>query len=89
MNSDPKDVIVLGAIKHGIKRFEKIQKITQIEPKELNLILEYLEKAGLIQVTEKKGWLGNKIEIIVTDKGSNVVDDQIYELQTKWGQMAA
>ena len=89
MNSEPKDVIVLGAIKHGIKKFERIQKITQIESQELNSILEQLEKRGFIQVKEKKGWLGNKIEITVTDKGSNEVDDQIHELQTKWGQMSA
>ena len=39
MDSEPKDLIVLGAIKHGIKRFDKIQKITQIESEELNSIL--------------------------------------------------
>ena len=44
MDSEPKDIIVLGAIKHGIKKFEKIQKVTQIDPQELNSILENLEK---------------------------------------------
>ena len=89
MNSEPKEIIVLGAIKHGIKKFERIQKITQIEDKELNLILEQLENKGLIQVEEKKGLLGKKIEINVTDKGSNEVDEQIHELQIKWNQMSA
>ncbi len=88
MNSEPKEVIVLGAIKHGIKKFERIQKITQIEPEELNSILEQLEKKRLIQVKEKKGWLGNKIEMVVTDNGSKVVDEHIHELQTKWNQMS-
>ncbi len=89
MISEPKDLIVLGAIKHGIKKFDKIQKITQIEPKELNSILEQLEKRGFIQVEEKKGWFGKNIEIISTKKGANEVDEQVHELQTKWGQMAA
>ena len=84
MNLEPKTSIVLGAIKHGINKFERIQKITQVEAKELNGILEKLEKDELIQVIEKKGLLGNKIEINVTGKGSTKVDEQIHELQTKW-----
>ena len=88
MESEPKNVIVLGAIKHGIKKFEKIQKTTQIEPEELNSILEELEDKGLIRVEEKKGWFGNKIEINITDKGSSEVDEKVQELQAKWGQMA-
>ena len=86
---EPKDVIVLGAIKHGIKKFEKIQKTTQVEPNELNEILEQLEKRGLIKVEEKKGWLGKKIEITVTEKGSKEVEERVHELETKWNQMSA
>ena len=89
MDSEPKDIIVLGAIKHGIKKFEKIQKTTQIEHEELDLILKQLEDRGLIQVEEKKGWLGTKIEINITDKGSKEVDERVHELQTKWNQMSA
>ncbi len=88
VEQEPKEIIVLGAIKHGIKRFDKIQKITQIKPEELNLILEELEKNGFIEVKEKKGWLGNKIEIVVTQKGSTEIDEQIQKLQTKWNQMS-
>jgi DNA-binding HxlR family transcriptional regulator len=88
MNTAPKDIIVLGAIQAGIKKFDKIQKMTQIEPEELNSILEQLENRGFIQVAEKSGLLGNKIEILVTEKGSNEVDKQVHELQTKWNQMS-
>lgn len=88
MDSEPKDLIVLGAIKHGIKKFDKIQKITQVESEELNSILEKLEKRGFIQVEEKKGWLGTKIEIIPTEKGSKEVDERVHELQDKWDQMS-
>jgi len=88
MDSEPKDLIVLGAIKHGIKKFDKIQKITQIESDELNSILEKLEEKGFIQVEERKGWFGTKIEITTTDKGSKEVDERVHELQNKWNQMS-
>lgn len=88
MDSEPKDIIVLGAIKHGIKKFDKIQKMTQIESEELNSILEQLESRGFIQTEEKKGWFGMKIEIAVTEKGSKEVDERVHELQTKWNQMS-
>ena len=88
VEQEPKEIIVLGAIKHGIKKFDGIQKITQIKPEELNLILEQLEKNGFIEVEEKKGWLGIKIEISVTHKGVNEVDEQIQKLQTRWNQMS-
>ena len=88
MDEEPKDVIVLGAIKHGIKKFEKLQKTTQIEGEELNKILEQLENRGLIKVVEKKGWLGRKIEIGITEKGSKEVDERVHELQTRWNEMS-
>ncbi len=83
-----KDIIVLGAIKAGINKFDKIQKIRHIEPKELNSILEQLENGGFIQVEEKKGLLGTKIEITVTEKGSEKVGKQVLELKTRWNQMS-
>jgi len=88
VNTEPKDIIVLGSIQARIKKFDGIQKITQIDPEELNSILEQLENNEFIQVVEKNGLLGKKIEIIVTEKGSKEVDKQVHELQTKWNQMS-
>ena len=88
MDGEPKDLIVLGAIKDGIKKFDKIQKITQIESGELDSILEKLEEKEFIQVKEKKGLFGTKIEILPTDKGSKEVDERVHELQDKWNQMS-
>ncbi len=88
MDPEPKDVIVLGAIRRGAKKFDKIRKETRLDPEEINSILEKLEERGLIQVEEKKGWLGKKIELKVTDKGSKELDERIHELQEKWQQMA-
>jgi len=88
VDTEPKDLIVLGAIKHGIRKFDKIQKMTQIKPDELNSILEQLEKRGLIQVNEKKGLFGTKVEINTTEKGSKEVDERVHELQARWNQMS-
>ncbi len=88
MITESREIIVLGSIQAGIDKFDKIQKMTQIEPKELNLILEQLEKKEFIHVIEKNGLLGKKIEIKVTEKGSNEVDKQVHELQIKWNQMS-
>ena len=85
---EPKDVIVLGAIKKGAKKFEKIQNAAQIDAEELNLILEKLEKREMITVEEKKSWLGKKIEIKITEKGSKEVEERIHELQGKRDQMS-
>lgn len=89
MEEDPKDLVVLGAIKGGAKKFDKISKITKIEPKELNELLERLEKRGLIKVEEKKGFFGPKVEIRVTDKGQNELEARVHELQQDWNQMVA
>jgi predicted transcriptional regulator len=85
---EPKDVMVLGAIKNGIKKFDKIQKTVNIDADELNLILEKLEERELIQVEEKKNWFGKKVEIKITDKGVKEVEARVHELQDRWNQMS-
>jgi len=88
MNTEPKEIIVLGAIRAGIKKFDKIQKIRHIVPEELDSILEQLENKEFIQVEEKKGLLGTKVEIVITEKGSKELDKQVHELQPRWNQMS-
>ena len=87
MDTEPKDVIVLGSIRRGKKKFSNIQNETRISPEELNSILEQLENNGFIKVEEKKGWFGKKIELKITDKGSNELDKKIVEIQNKWKEM--
>jgi DNA-binding HxlR family transcriptional regulator len=88
MESESKDLIVLGVIMRGVSKFDKIKKNTQIDAEELNSILEKLEEQGFITVQERKGWLGPKIEIITTEKGRKEVDKRVHELQEKWNQMS-
>jgi DNA-binding HxlR family transcriptional regulator len=88
MEEEPKDIIVLGAIKNGAKKFDKIRAKTGISPEELNQILEKLEERGFIRVDKKKGFLGGeKIELNITDKGNNELQQRIYEMEQKWNQM--
>ena len=87
MDTEPKDVIVLGSIRRGKKKFSNIQNETRISPEELNSILEQLENNGFINVEEKKGWFGKKIELKITEKGSNELDKKIVEIQNKWKEM--
>ncbi|MBI5377712.1 MAG: hypothetical protein HZA82_03720 [Thaumarchaeota archaeon] len=84
---EPKDVIVLEAINKGAKKFDKIEKVTKIDGKELNEILENLDKKGLIIIVEKKGFFSTKKEIVLTDKGQRELKERKFELQKNWDQM--
>ena len=87
MESEPKDVIILGSIRRGKKKFSNIQNETKISPEELNSILEELENRKFIRVEELKGWFGKKIELKITEDGSNELDRKIIEIQDKWKEM--
>ena len=87
METEPKDVIVLGSIRRGKKKFSNIQNETKISGEELNSILEELENKIFIRVEESKGWFGKKIELKITEDGSNELDRKIIEIQDKWKEM--
>jgi DNA-binding HxlR family transcriptional regulator len=87
MENQSEEIIVLGAIQGGAKQFDKIKKITQIEPEKLNQILQSLENNNLIRVETKKGFFGPKIEMFVTDKGKKIVEERINDLEQNWKQM--
>ena len=87
MEEEAKDLIILGAINNGARQFNKISKVTKIKPQELNNILEKLENHGFITVQEKKGLLGKKIELSITEKGSREIEERVRELEGKWVSM--
>ena len=87
MEEEAKDLIILGAINNGARQFNKISKVTKIKPHELNSILEKLENHGFITVQEKKGLLGKKIELGITEKGSSEIEERVHELEGKWVSM--
>jgi predicted transcriptional regulator len=53
MGEGPKEAIVLATIKAGIKSFDRISKVANIPPKELEQVLEKLESRNLIVVKMK------------------------------------
>lgn len=87
MEQEPNDVIVLSAVSQGAKKFDKILKKTKIDSQELSTLLERLEEKGFTTIIEKKGWLGPKKEIILTDKGNKELEERRFELQQNWDQM--
>ncbi|WP_428324225.1 hypothetical protein [Nitrosopumilus sp.] len=64
-----KDMQVLGIMHQGANTFEKIKRATKMENKELDSILQDLEKRNLIKVVQKQGMFGPKVELYSTDKG--------------------
>ena len=64
-----KNMLVFGELHKGSKTFESIQKNTGLSNKELEEILEDLEKDGMLKVHQKQGLFGTKIELYPTDKG--------------------
>ena len=64
-----KDIQVLGVMHQGANTFEKIQRSLKMESKDLDSILQQLEKKDLIKVVQKQGMFGPKVELYSTDKG--------------------
>lgn len=89
MDAGQEETMVLGAIRNGAKKFDKMRQMTKMEPEKLNKTLERLEERGLIRVEEKKGFLGKKIEIQTTPKGDEEIESKIVEMEQKWGHMVS
>ena len=87
MDEKNKETVVLGIISRGTSRFDKISQESNVEPKDLEQILQKLENSGLIKVDEKKGWLGTKIEINPTEDGYREFERQLKALQEKWNEL--
>jgi predicted transcriptional regulator len=87
MEEGSKEIIVLGTIQAGIKSFDRISKVSNIPTNELEKVLEKLESRTLIIINEKKGFLGIKIQINITEKGEQYLERQIHELKERWKQM--
>ena len=65
----PKEKIVLGLLMTKISKFEEIQKKGNLSTNNLDTILQYLEKNGLMTPVEKSGPFGKSIQLKITQKG--------------------
>jgi DNA-binding MarR family transcriptional regulator len=87
MDPEPKDVMVLEAIARGQNSEQKIAKATKLTAFEIASIVERLIMRGLIERTEKKGLLGTKTILKITNKGVQELQTRKYELQERWQKM--
>ncbi len=71
---ESKDMLVLGLIIRGYKTFDEIRKRIGFDSKDLNTILDDLEKRELMKVQQKKGLIGIKVELLPTEKGYREYD---------------
>ncbi len=71
---ESKVMMVLGQINRGYKTFGEIRQKTGLNSEEINSILEDLENRGLMKMEQKKGMLGNKVELLPTEKGYREYD---------------
>jgi len=63
------DMLVLGELNRGTKNFDAIQRNLGIDGKTLDKTLQNLEEQGLMEVQNKQGLMGQKIELVLTNKG--------------------
>ncbi len=87
MDPEPKDVMVLQAIAKGESNESKIAKSTRLSAFEVASIVERLIVRGLVERTEKKGLLGKKTILKITNKGVEELQTRKYELEEKWQKM--
>ncbi len=87
MEDVPNDVIVLSAIDQGSRKLDKIRKKTRLTSEEVVQILDRLEKNGLVNMVEKKGFFGPKKELSLTEKGEKELEERKFELQQNWNDM--
>ena len=87
MDPEPKDVMVLQAIARGESNESKIAKSTRLTAFEVTSIIERLIVRGLVERTEKKGFLGKKTILKITNKGGEELQTRKYELEGKWQKM--
>lgn len=63
------NMLVLGELNRGTKNFDAIQRNLGIDGKTLDKTLQNLEEQGLMEVQNKQGLMGPKIELVLTNKG--------------------
>jgi len=69
MSPQTLDMLVLGELNRGTKKFNSIQRNLGIDNGALEEILQSLEDQGLMTVQNKQSVLGPKVELILTEKG--------------------
>jgi hypothetical protein len=88
IRESPNHFIVLDAISRGIYNIDKISKVSKLPKTEVELIVNDLVFQRLITTNEKRGFFGRKkIELKITDTGTNLLGNKKKELQDKVQEM--
>ena len=70
VNESPNHFMALDAKSGGINSIDKIAKVTKLHKSEVELILNDLFNLRLINMTEKRGFFGNKkVRRSITETG--------------------
>ena len=84
MKIEVNEMKVLAAIAGGNRTFKDIRQTSNLDKKEVEIILGFLEQSQLIGVDVGKGFLGDKkYFFFITNAGGNQVDEYIKELKYK------
>jgi hypothetical protein len=88
IRESPNHFIVLDAISRGMNNIDKISKVSKLPKTEVELIVNDLVFQRLITINEKRGFFGRKkIELKITDTGTNLLGNKKKELQDKVQKM--
>lgn len=87
MEEEPRDVLVLTAIASEYTDERKIAKKIRLSLFEVTAIIERLIIHGFVERIEKKGLLGEKTILNVTEKGAQELRERKFELEQKWQKM--
>ena len=71
----PKEKIVLGLLMTNISKFEELQKRGNLSVNNLDRILQELERRGCMKPVEKSGPFGKSIELKITEKALENLDE--------------
>ena len=82
MDLDVDEMKVLGAVVGGGKTIKNIKQTSRLDKKEIEKILEFLDRSEFISAVEGKGmWGQTQFYFAPTDDGSKKVDEYIEHLK--------
>jgi hypothetical protein len=85
MEMEVEEMKVLGAIVGGGKTIKNIKQTSRLDKKEIEKILEFLDRSEFISAVEGKGmWGQTQFYFAPTDDGSKKVDEYIEHLKSEW-----
>jgi hypothetical protein len=79
--------MTLDAVSRGMNEIGKIAKVTKLDKAEVELAVNDLASQRLVTTFEKKGFLGKKLQVSVTETGMRVLADKKRELEEKASEL--